>query len=122
MYVIYNQATTEIIKNVRRSPYRVISQYKTMAAAKAAMTRMHKKFEAKRFELLASKYSFERDSKEAKAENSPLYTCGIAEVNHYHKRIERQVKRINMMSGAEYYESVNTPNYCSPSSEAYWSM
>ena len=32
------------------------------------------------------------------------------------------VKRVNMMSGSEYYERYDTPIYCSPSSESYWSM
>lgn len=32
------------------------------------------------------------------------------------------IKRKSMMSGIEYYERYDTPNFCSPSSEAYWSM
>jgi len=32
------------------------------------------------------------------------------------------VTRVNMMGGAEYQERYDTPRYCSPSSEAYWSM
>jgi hypothetical protein len=32
------------------------------------------------------------------------------------------VTRTNMMSGREYQERYDTPNFCSPSSEAYWSM
>jgi len=32
------------------------------------------------------------------------------------------VTRINLMSGKEYEESVNTPLCCSPASETYWSM
>jgi hypothetical protein len=32
------------------------------------------------------------------------------------------VTRRNMMGGAEYQERYDTPRYCSPSSEAYWSM
>jgi hypothetical protein len=32
------------------------------------------------------------------------------------------VTRTNMMGGAEYTERYDTPRYCSPSSEAYWSM
>jgi hypothetical protein len=35
---------------------------------------------------------------------------------------ETMVKRTNMMGGAEYTERYDTPRYCSPSSEAYWSM
>jgi hypothetical protein len=35
---------------------------------------------------------------------------------------ETMVKRTNLMGGAEYTERFDTPRYCSPSSEAYWSM
>lgn len=35
---------------------------------------------------------------------------------------ETYVTRKNMMGGAEYKERYDTPRYCSPSSEAYWSM
>jgi len=32
------------------------------------------------------------------------------------------VERTNLMSGKKYMEDVNTPNFCSPASESYWSM
>jgi|TARA_R110000803_G_scaffold122915_5_gene190921 hypothetical protein len=32
------------------------------------------------------------------------------------------VERINLMSGKPYMEAIDTPNYCSPASETYWSM
>jgi hypothetical protein len=35
---------------------------------------------------------------------------------------ETMVERVNMMGGAKYMERYDTPRYCSPSSEAYWSM
>jgi hypothetical protein len=35
---------------------------------------------------------------------------------------ETYVTRKNMMSGAEFRERYDTPYYCSPSSETYWSM
>ena len=34
----------------------------------------------------------------------------------------RMVERTNLMSGITYMEDVNTPNFCSPASESYWSM
>ena len=34
----------------------------------------------------------------------------------------KMVTRINMMSGLPYQEAEDTPSYCSPASEAYWSM
>jgi len=35
---------------------------------------------------------------------------------------ETFVARKNMMSGKEFQERYDTPYYCSPSSESYWSM
>ena len=35
---------------------------------------------------------------------------------------ETYVTRTNLMGGAEYQERYDTPNYCSPSCESYWSM
>jgi hypothetical protein len=35
---------------------------------------------------------------------------------------ETWVTRVNMMGGREYRERYDTPNFCSPSSESYWSM
>ena len=35
---------------------------------------------------------------------------------------ETYVTRRNMMSGVEFQERYDTPYYCSPSSETYWSM
>jgi hypothetical protein len=35
---------------------------------------------------------------------------------------ETMVTRKNMMGGAEYKERYDTPYYCSPASESYWSM
>ena len=38
------------------------------------------------------------------------------------KIFETYVTRTNMMSGREYKERYDTPYFCSPSSESYWSM
>ena len=35
---------------------------------------------------------------------------------------ETMVTRKNMITGKEYQERYDTPHYCSPSSETYWSM
>jgi hypothetical protein len=35
---------------------------------------------------------------------------------------ETYVVRKNMMTGAEFRERYDTPYYCSPASESYWSM
>lgn len=40
----------------------------------------------------------------------------------YINRPVKMVERINLISGLPYMEAENTPNFCSPASEAYWSM
>jgi hypothetical protein len=43
-------------------------------------------------------------------------------IGYFAKVSETFVTRKNMMNGAEFQERYDTPHYCSPSSEAYWSM
>jgi hypothetical protein len=38
------------------------------------------------------------------------------------KLFETFVTRTNLMGGKEYQERYDTPRFCSPSSESYWSM
>ncbi len=46
----------------------------------------------------------------------------VAEINDFYANIEKQEIKINMMSGKEFTQGVNTPLCCDPSSETYWSM
>lgn len=104
IWVIYNKKTSAILE-IHNSNGNTTRQYYGIGAARAALTRYAKK------SGLTPDYC-----------NYPLYQYGIAEKNYYHEHIERQVKRTNMMTGEEYWESVNTPISCSPASETYWSM
>lgn len=97
-YVIYHNETTKILGGHNKS-------YKTLGAAKAAITRLQNK-------IPVSDMGTERD---------PVFTHSIAEINHFYETIEKTVERTNLMSGKTFRESVNTPYYCSPSSESYWS-
>ncbi len=97
-YVIYHNETTKILGGSNKS-------YKTLAAAKSAISRLRKT-------IPASDWGTVRD---------PLFVYAIAEINHFYKNIEKTVERVNLMSGKTFRESVNTPYYCSPSSESYWS-
>ena len=111
MYYIYEKSTTYIIGKpdrygVARPDHR--QSYKTMAAAKAGITRI-----AKAEGLMPC------DS------NHALFRYGIAEADYFHKHIEKQVKKKTLDIGygsKEFFEPVNTPNYMSPASESYWSM
>ena len=110
MYYIYEKSSTYIMgkMDTRSGEVRPDHRkaYKTMSAAQAALTKMSKRYRA--------------DLKETV--NDPQYRYGIAEANYFHSTIEKSRTRTNMMSKVQYTESVNTPNYMSPASEAYWSM
>jgi len=97
-YVIYSNETTKLLGGSHKS-------YKTLAAAKAAITRLRNKIPVA----------------DLNADNDPLFVYAIAEINYFYTNIERTVERVNLMSGKTFRESVNTPYYGSPSSETYWS-
>lgn len=110
MYYIYEISSTYIIgkpdrNGVARPDHR--QSYKTMAAAKAGLTRI-----AKAQGLLKTDPNYAE------------YRYGIAEASYFHSMIEKKVKRkvLEGFGGKEYYEPVNTPAYMSPASETYWSM
>jgi uncharacterized protein YdbL (DUF1318 family) len=46
----------------------------------------------------------------------------VAEYADFLDNIEVRVERTNVMTGQKYMERINTPNYMSPASEAYWQM
>ena len=94
-----NSRTGEVRPDHRKS-------YKTMPAAQAALTRMSKRYRADMLDSV----------------NDPQYRYGIAEANYFHTTIEKSRTVKNMMNGAAIQETVNTPGYMSPRSEAYWSM
>ena len=110
MYYIYEQSTTYIIgkpdsNGVARPDHR--HSYKTMAAAKAGLTRI-----AKAEGLLPTD------------PNYALFRYAISEAAYFHSTIEKQRKRqvLEGFGGKEFMEPVNTPSYMSPASESYWSM
>ena len=108
MFYIYEKSSTDIMgktdKNgVTRPNHR--QAYKTMPAAKAGLTRI-----IKAENLLPTDPNYAE------------FRYAICEADKFHRDIEKQVKKKNMMSGKEFMESANTPYYCSPSSESYWSM
>ena len=43
----------------------------------------------------------------------------IVDTKHYKPKM---VERVNIMTGEKFEEDVNTPHFCSPSSESFWSM
>ena len=109
MYYVYERSSTFIMGKPRNGVVRPDHRqsYKTMAAAKAALTRI-----CKAEGLLPTDVNY------------GLYRYAIAEANYFHSTIEKRVKRrvLEGFGGKEYEEPVNTPAYMSPASETYWSM
>lgn len=46
----------------------------------------------------------------------------VVDVADYVAPPVKMVERVNLMSGEKFMEAEDTPNFCSPASEAYWSM
>lgn len=106
-YVIYHKNSTAIPVTLRNKTY------KTISAAQGVITRWSNEWFN---EVYVANYpNVDRNE-------DPIFEYAIAEVDYYYESIERQVVRKNLMGGAEYTESVNTPSYMSPASESYWSM
>ena len=108
MFYIYEKSSTYIIgkpdrNGVARPDHR--QYYKTMPAARAALTRICK-----------------AEGLMPTDPNYAQFRYAIAETEYFHNKIEKKVKKKNMMNGEEIFETANTPYYCSPSSETYWSM
>lgn len=72
--------------------------FPTLAAAKSHMTRLIK----------SGKFTAEE--------------IAVTDWDNFHDNIEQIVQKTNLMSGKPFFERINTPYYCSPSSETYWSM
>lgn len=110
MFYIYERTSTLIMgkMNTRTGEVRPDHRhsYKTMAAAKAALTRMSKRYRADMLETA----------------NDPQYRYAIAEAAYFHSTIEKSHTRTSLMSGKPYTETVNTPAHMSPATETYWSM
>lgn len=102
VYVIYHKDTTRLKGNT----------YKTVAAAKAQITRWSKTWFTERYMPLYPTVDRGED---------PLFQYGIADATVFHREIEKTVTRINAMTGLPFKESANASFATSPSSENYWS-
>lgn len=103
-FVIYHiKSTMQVGPTERGYPHSLYAKaYKTQGAALRTMTKWN-----------------QREQEKGLIGPGPY---GVAEFEHYRTRVVKAVTRTNLLSGQEYQEASNTPSYCSPSSEAYWSM
>jgi len=112
-YVIYEQSSTMIMgkpyMGEMRPDHR--KQYKTLAAAEAALTRASKQW----WNMIG------RLGNEP-TENDPRYRMAIAAKAYFHQNIEKKVAKRNLSTGIVYEEAINTPAHMSPACETYWSM
>ena len=77
----------------------------------------------KKGERLVGKYDFDRENREAMLrETNELYDLYHPKMGYRFEVHETYVKKTNLMGGAEFLERYDTPYYCSPASESYWSM
>lgn len=94
-YVVFEKATTRYAGRKAKYDDPI---FPTLAAAKSHMTRLVKK----------GKYAAEE--------------IEVADTKYFRDYIEQTVVRHHLMTGEPLFERINTPHYCSPSSETYWSM
>jgi len=77
----------------------------------------------KKGERLLGKYDFDRKDMEAMTrEVKELYPLYSTKDGYHIKIFETYVTKTNLMGGGQFEERYDTPHYCSPSSESYWSM
>lgn len=124
LYVIYNKETGKTLRARARSVGMYINNYKTESAAKAALTRLDNKGL-----LGCATKLLPAETKHGMTYTDHVNTpyvkedFAIADVDTFREAFPiKMVERVNLMSGKTYMEAENTPNSCSPASEAYWSM
>ena len=129
-FVIYRTDTTEIVSE---KDYSYTGQiHKQESHAKASLTRIKKKFaEGLKNKRPYGTFKFEglglhengKTGRQAEGElTGEMVEMKIINTDTYFNNIEAQEEVTNMMSGKKFKQSVNTPNFMSPSSETYWSM
>jgi hypothetical protein len=122
-FYVYHKSDSRIASNPARGKSYLKAEYATEGAAKAAVTRMVKKANERYNKLMASQYDW--DHEKARRVIAETKDLAIAESTDYHKNIEEFETVYSMMDKDKtnpIRQSVNTPAYCDPSRESYWSM
>ena len=94
-FVVYQKSDTRYAGKKARYDDPI---FESLAAAKAHMTRLVK----------SGKFTADE--------------IAVTDYQNFYDNIERIVQRQHLLNGRPIFERINTPHYCSPSSETYWSM
>ena len=57
----------------------------------------------------------------AAANKNSMYEYEVASIEEFESKIVKMVEKTNLLSGEKFMERSDTPYYCSPSSETFWS-
>lgn len=99
-FVIFNKETTMYLRVLSKKHWKD-ARFATEAAANACLTRWAKKMA--------------KDGKDFNQDDYDILPQSEFDL------IEKWETKKNMMSGGEFTQRVNTPSYCDPSCESYWS-
>jgi len=110
-HAIYNTETKQFAR-IKGNGAGVMKDaiYKSESAAKAGLTRIHRKVALCILEGKRVSHTFE-----------DVADWAVISLADY-RELDTMVERTNLMSGEKYMEDINTPRSSSPSSELYWSM
>ena len=86
--------------------YWLKQEYATERGAKSACTRLNRSYTGTDLSV--------KDGKD-------VVQWKVMSKAEFDARPVKMVERVNLMSGKPYMEAEDTPNFCSPASEAYWS-
>ena len=95
IYVILNNVTGQKYK---KPGHYCSAQYATQQGARTAATKLNRKA----------------------ASGGIVYVAMSQEQFEYYYPV-KMVERVNIMTGKTFMEAEDTPNFCSPASESYWS-
>lgn len=105
MFVIVNVGTGRLSE---ASPYSGPKKYETERGAKGACTKMNRAWTGCELKIDEN--------------GQDVVQWKVMSLAEYNARPVKMVERVNLMSGKTFMEAEDTPNFCSPASETYWSM
>lgn len=124
LHVIYNKDSGDLLRTLSGGVGCYKTNYKSESAAKAALTRLDKKGKLGSDVKFVSRINEHGVKVSDRFETPYVKEDFVVATGDAYRDVFpiKMVERVNLMSGKTYMEADNTPNHCSPASEAYWSM